>query len=61
MDRSLVDSEFLAGATYTVADIALYAYSHVADAAGIDLRQHPNVYAWLARVSGQPGHVTIDD
>ncbi len=35
-------------------------YTHVADEAGIDLHEHPNVESWLARVAAQPGHVTID-
>jgi len=60
MDRRLDESEFLASDTYTVADIALYAYTHVADEAGIDLHEHPNVASWLARVAAQSGHVPID-
>ncbi len=60
MDRRLAESEYVAAATYTVADVALYAYTHVADEAGIELSQHPNVESWLARVSAQRGHVAID-
>ncbi len=60
MDRRLAESEFVAGATYSIADVALYAYTHVADEAGIDLHEHPNVESWIARVAAQPGHVTID-
>jgi glutathione S-transferase len=44
----------------TLADIALYAYTHVADEGGFDLQPYPNVRAWLERVSSQPGHVPID-
>ena len=45
---------------YTVADIALYAYTHVAGEAGFDLAPYPAVRDWLARVAGEPGHVAID-
>lgn len=60
MDQRLAESEFLASADYTVADVALYAYTHVAEQAGISLHEHPNVVSWLGRVAAQPGHVTID-
>ena len=50
---------FLAGDVYTVADIALYAYSHVAHEGGHDLTGFPGVRTWLARVAGQPGHVPM--
>ena len=43
----------------TVADIALYAYTHVAGEGGFDLSDYPNVTAWLARVAAQPGHVPM--
>jgi glutathione S-transferase len=42
-----------------VADIALYAYTHVADEGGLDLAPFPAVLRWLARVKEQPRHVTI--
>jgi len=44
---------------YTIADIALYAYTHVAAEGGFDLEPWPAVRAWLARVAQQPGHVPI--
>jgi glutathione S-transferase len=44
----------------TLADIALYAYTHVADEGGFDLEPYPRVRAWLGRVSSKPGHVPID-
>lgn len=50
---------FFAGDTCTVADIALYAYTHVADEGGFDLTPYPAVRAWLARVAAQPGHIPI--
>jgi glutathione S-transferase len=56
LERGLVDP-FVAGASYTVADIALYGYVHCADDAGADLRDHPRVSAWLKRVEATPGFV----
>lgn len=44
----------------TLADIALYAYTHVCEDGGFELARYPNVQAWLARVASQPGHVPID-
>jgi glutathione S-transferase len=60
MEAHLTGREFLVGEAYSIADIALYAYTHVADEGGFDLAGHPAIRAWLARVAGQPGHVTID-
>ena len=48
---------FVAGADYTVADIALYGYVHCADEAGADLREYPRISAWLERVEATPGFV----
>mgnify|MGYP001196742809 CR=1 FL=1 len=50
---------YFVGERYTIADIALYAYTHVADEGGFDLAPFPAVRAWLARVASQPGHVPI--
>jgi glutathione S-transferase len=61
IERHLAGREFLVGDRYTVADISLYAYTHVADQAGIDLAEFPAVEAWLARVAAQPAHVLITD
>ncbi len=46
-------------ARYTIADIALYAYTHVAHEGGFDLGRFPNVRRWLERVAAEPGHVPI--
>jgi glutathione S-transferase len=59
MERHLADREFLAGERYTIADISLYAYTHVADEGGFDLAGYPAIGAWLDRVAEQPGHVPI--
>ena len=60
MEDQLARTPFLVGDTFTVADIALYAYTHVAGEGGFDLAAYPGVSAWLARVAALPGHVAID-
>jgi glutathione S-transferase len=60
MERHLDGREFLVGDGLTLADIALYAYSHVADEGGFGLERYPALRAWLERVASEPGHVTID-
>ena len=61
MERRLAEHDFLVGDSYTIADIALYAYTHVAHEGGFDLSGFPAVRAWLGRVRAQPGHVTITE
>jgi glutathione S-transferase len=61
MEGELRRRDFFAGGRYTIADIALYAYTHVAPEGGFDLGTYPAVRAWLARVRAQPGHIPIDD
>jgi glutathione S-transferase len=58
MENHLATRDFFAG-VYSIADIALYAYTHVAAQGGFDLARFPSVTAWLARVRGQPGHVPL--
>jgi len=60
MERHLEGREFLVAERYTIADIALYAYTHVAHEGGFELEQYPAIRVWLERVAAQPGHVTID-
>jgi glutathione S-transferase len=60
LERHLEDRRFLVAERYTIADISLYAYTHVADEAGFELERFPAVLSWLARVKEQPGHVPID-
>jgi glutathione S-transferase len=55
MEQALARSPFLAGDEFSVADIALYAYTHVAAEGGFDLEAYPQVLAWLARVTEVPG------
>jgi glutathione S-transferase len=60
MERHLVGRQFLVGDRFTLADIALYAYTHVAHEGGFDLEPYPSVRAWVDRVAAEPGHVAID-
>ena len=60
MERHLDGRAYLVGDSLTLADIALYAYTHVADEAGLDLGSSSAIRAWLERVAAEPGHVPID-
>jgi glutathione S-transferase len=60
MDRHLAGSRFFAGNALSVADIALYAYTHSAEEGGFQIDAYPAVAAWLKRVEADPGHVPID-
>ncbi len=59
MERHLAEREFLVAGRYTIADIALYAYTHVAEEGGFELAGYPAIGRWLARVAAQPGYVPI--
>ena len=59
MEGHLATRKFFVGERYSIADIALYAYTHVADEGGFDLSRYPAVQAWLAHVKAQPGYVPI--
>ncbi len=60
MEGHLDGRAFFVGEGMTLADIALYAYTHVAHEGGFDLDGYPAVRAWLERVRAEPGHVPID-
>ena len=60
MEQHLEQRAFLVGEQYTIADISLYAYTHVAHEGGFDLEAYPATRGWLDRVAAQPGHVPID-
>jgi glutathione S-transferase len=59
MEKHLESSDFFVGDRYSVADIALYAYTHVADEGGFDLAGFPAILAWLERVSSQPKYISL--
>lgn len=60
MEQRLAVNAFLASDRCSIADIALYAYTHLAHEGGIDLVRFPAIRTWLERVRHQPGHVRID-
>jgi glutathione S-transferase len=59
MEEQLQRTPFFAGQAMSIADIALYAYTHDAGNGGFDLAAYPAVSAWLARVEADPGHVPL--
>jgi glutathione S-transferase len=59
LEHGLKGREFLVGDRYSLADIALYAYTHVAPEGGFPLDSYPEIRAWCARVAAQPGYVPI--
>jgi glutathione S-transferase len=60
MNRRLAEAPFFAGDALSVADIALYAYTHDAEKGGFQIDAYPAVATWLKRVEADPGHVRID-
>ena len=59
MEQHLAQRRYFVGERYSIADIALYAYTHVAEQGGFELARFPSVRAWLARVAAQPGHIAM--
>ena len=59
LERGLRDRHFLVGDRFTLADIAAYAYTHVAEEGGFELANYPAVRAWIGRVAREPGHAPI--
>jgi glutathione S-transferase len=60
MDNHLKHHRYFVGERYSVADIALYAYAHLAHMCDYDLATFPEIRAWLERVAAQPGYVAMD-
>ena len=60
MDEHLTGRSFFVGDRLSLADIALYAYTHVAEEGGFDLAGYPAVAGWLGRVAAQPGHLLME-
>ena len=60
MEKRLAEAPFFAGQAISVADIALYAYTHVANEGGFEVGGYPSVIAWLGRVESDPGHVPMN-
>ena len=61
MELQLSRTPYLVGEHYSIADIALYAYTHVADEGGFDLTPYPAIRSWLERVASHPRHVGMLD
>lgn len=59
MEQHLAKHDFFVGNRYTIADIALYAYTHRANEADLDLAPYPALRRWLAHVAAQPGHIKM--
>jgi glutathione S-transferase len=59
MERHLTGRDFLVGDSVTVADLALYAYTHVADEGGFEIARYEAIGAWLERVRSLPGYIPI--
>lgn len=59
LEQGLKGKDFLVGGRYSLADIALYAYTHVAPEGGFSLEKYPGIRAWCTRVEAQPGYVPI--
>ena len=59
MEQRLKDHPFLVNDRYSIADIALFAYTHVAHEGDFDLSRFPGILAWINRVQSQPGHIPI--
>jgi glutathione S-transferase len=60
MEMHLAKNRFFIGEHFTIADIALYAYTSLADRCDFDLAGYPAVRAWLTRVAAEPGHVPME-
>jgi glutathione S-transferase len=60
MERHLAGREYLVGGAPTVADLALYAYTHVAHEGGFEMGRFTAISAWLERIAALPGYVSID-
>ena len=60
MEKHLSRHRYFVAGRYTIADIALYAYSHIAHLCDFDLSSFPYVRAWLARIAAEPGHIAMD-
>ena len=60
METHLRRHDFFAAAHFTIADIALYAYTHVAEQCDFDLTDYPAIRSWLARIENEPGYVPMD-
>jgi glutathione S-transferase len=61
MEQRLIDFDWLVGNNMTIADITLYAYTHVADEGGFELSGYPALSAWCSRIETQPDYIAMAD
>lgn len=61
METHLAKHNWFAGGQYSIADIALYGYTHAAEDGGFDLARYPAIVSWLKRVAAQPNHITLKE
>ncbi len=61
METHLAANDWFAGGRYSIADVALYGYTHSAKDGGFDLALYPAVQRWVARVASQPGHIPLSE
>ena len=59
MEQQLADRTYFTGDNFNIADIALFAYTHVADEGGFDLADYPAIRAWIERIEGRPNFVPM--
>jgi len=60
MDRQLQKQDYLVGNSFTIADIALFAYTHVAHEGGFDLEDYPAVLSWIDRIRSRPAYTSME-
>ena len=60
IEGHLADHDWLVGDAFSIADISVYAYTHVAEEGGFDLAPYPGTRAWIGRVAGRPGYVPME-
>jgi glutathione S-transferase len=60
METHLAKQDWFAGGRYSLADVALYAYTHCAGEGGFDLARFPAITTWLSRVAAEPGHIGLN-
>lgn len=61
MEQHLANHDFFVAQTYTIADLGLYGYTHVAEEGGFNLQKFPSILSWLGRVEAHPEHILITD
>ena len=60
IEGHLANNDWLVAGAFSIADISVYAYTHVAEEGGFDLAPYPGTRAWIGRVAGRPGYVPIE-